>query len=79
MGGAIPAIPFCFVGGSVVDIIGVRKAMLIYGSIVGGGALMILFGGVGNNFPIMLTGTILNSLAAELLIGAINALFSKWF
>jgi hypothetical protein len=67
-----PAIPLAFLGGILLDKIGIRMAIIIYTTIVTLGGLLILLGGSANNFITILIGKILCFCGGEVLTGAIS-------
>ncbi|MFW6370072.1 MAG: MFS transporter [Bacteroidota bacterium] len=73
---SIAAVIFLLIGGILVDKIGTRKTILLFGAICAASGFITA---VSPNFYIMATGRFLLGLGAEPLIVAITTTLAKWF
>ena len=73
---SIAPIATVLIGGILIDRIGTRQAMLIFGIVCLAGSLMTAFGA---SFPLMAAGRFVFGMGAESLIVAITAAVAKWF
>jgi MFS family permease len=73
---SIPNVFMVLIGGLIIDRIGSRRAMLVFGSLCTLGAILTAATGI---FWVMLTGRLIFGLGAESLIVAVTAALAKWF
>ncbi|MFI5115196.1 MAG: MFS transporter [Terriglobales bacterium] len=73
---SIAPIATVLIGGILIDRIGARRAMLIFGVICLTGSLLTAF---GMTFPLMAAGRFIFGMGAESLIVAITTAVAKWF
>jgi MFS family permease len=73
---SIPNVFMVVIGGYIVDRIGTRKAILIFGSICMVGAVVTT---LSPHLAVMATGRLIFGLGAESLIVAITTAVAKWF
>lgn len=73
---SIPNVFMVLVGGYVVDRIGVRRAILIFGSICMVGAIVTV---LSPHLSVMASGRLIFGLGAESLIVAVTTAVAKWF
>ncbi len=73
---SIPNVFLVLVGGYIVDRIGVRKAIFIFGTLCLMGAALTAVSGA---LPIMASGRLLFGMGAESLIVAVTTALAKWF
>ncbi len=73
---SIPNVFMVLIGGYVVDRIGTRKALLIFGTLCFIGAAVTSFSGT---LSVMATGRLVFGLGAESLIVAVTTAVAKWF
>jgi len=73
---SIAPIATVLIGGILIDRIGVRKAMLIFGVICLIGSIITAF---GDHFVLMASGRFVFGMGAESLVVAITAAVAKWF
>src|SRR5258707_7236494 len=73
---SIPNVIMVLIGGYVVDRIGTRKALLIFGTICLIGAIVTALSG---KLTVMATGRLIFGLGAESLIVAVTTAVAKWF
>jgi MFS family permease len=73
---SIPNVIMVLIGGYVVDRIGTRKALFIFGTICLIGAIVTALSGM---LPVMAAGRLIFGLGAESLIVAVTTAVAKWF
>ena len=73
---SIPNVIMVLIGGYVVDRIGTRKALFIFGTICLMGAIVTALSGM---LPVMAAGRLIFGLGAESLIVAVTTAVAKWF
>jgi MFS family permease len=73
---SIAPIATVLIGGILIDRIGARRAMLIFGMICLAGSLLTA---LGATFPVMAAGRFVFGMGAESLIVAITTAVAKWF
>jgi MFS family permease len=73
---SIPNVFLVLVGGYIVDRIGVRKAIFIFGTLCLMGAVLTAVSGA---LPVMAAGRLLFGMGAESLIVAVTTALAKWF
>jgi MFS family permease len=73
---SMPNVVMVLVGGYVVDRIGTRKAILIFGALCFVGSIVTCLSGV---LAVMATGRLIFGLGAESLIVAVTTAVAKWF
>jgi MFS family permease len=73
---SIPNVVMVLIGGYIVDRIGTRKALLIFGTLCFVGSLVTSLSGV---LAIMATGRLVFGLGAESLIVCVTTAVAKWF
>jgi MFS family permease len=73
---SIPNVFMVLIGGYVVDRIGTRKALLIFGTLCFFGSVVTVLAG---RLPVMATGRLIFGLGAESLIVAVTTAVAKWF
>lgn len=73
---SIPNVVMVLVGGYIVDRIGTRRAIFIFGTLCFIGAGVTSISGV---LPVMATGRLIFGLGAESLIVAVTTAVAKWF
>ncbi len=73
---SLPNVIMVLVGGVIVDRIGTRKAIFLFGSICFLGAVLTV---VSGRLALMLSGRLVFGLGAESLIVAITTAIAKWF
>ncbi|MGA8762644.1 MAG: MFS transporter [Candidatus Sulfotelmatobacter sp.] len=73
---SIPNVFMVLIGGYVVDRIGTRKALLIFGTLCFFGSVVTVLAG---RLPVMATGRLVFGLGAESLIVAVTTAVAKWF
>jgi len=73
---SVPNVIMVLVGGYVVDRIGTRKAIFIFGTLCLIGAVVTSLTGV---LPVMATGRLIFGIGAESLIVAVTTAIAKWF
>jgi MFS family permease len=73
---SIPNVIMVLIGGYIVDRIGVRKAIFIFGTLCLIGAVVTSLSGV---LAMMATGRLIFGLGAESLIVAVTTAIAKWF
>lgn len=73
---SIPNVVMVLIGGYIVDRIGTRKALLIFGVLCFVGSVVTSISGV---LPIMATGRLVFGLGAESLIVCVTTAVAKWF
>jgi MFS family permease len=73
---SIPNVVMVLIGGYVVDRIGTRKAILIFGTLCFFGAVVTSLSGA---LPVMASGRLIFGLGAESLIVAVTTAVAKWF
>ena len=73
---SIPNVVMVLIGGYIVDRIGTRKAIFIFGTLCFIGAGVTSLSG---KLPVMATGRLLFGLGAESLIVAVTTAVAKWF
>ncbi len=73
---SIAPIATVLIGGILIDRIGTRKGMLIFGLVCLVGSLMTAF---GSTFPLMASGRFVFGMGAESLIVGITTAVAKWF
>jgi MFS family permease len=73
---SIPNVIMVLIGGYIVDRIGTRKAIFIFGTICMIGAIVTALSGV---LAVMATGRLIFGLGAESLIVAVTTAIAKWF
>ncbi len=73
---SIAPIATVLIGGILIDRLGVRRALLIFGCICLAGSMLTAF---SPRFPLMAAGRFLFGMGAESLIVAITAAVAKWF
>lgn len=73
---SIPNVVMVLVGGYVVDRIGTRKAIFIFGALCFVGSIVTSLSGV---LAVMATGRLIFGLGAESLIVAVTTAVAKWF
>ena len=73
---SIPNVVMVLIGGYIVDRIGTRKAIFIFGTLcfIGSGVTSL-----SGKLPVMATGRLLFGLGAESLIVAVTTAVAKWF
>ncbi|CAD8173510.1 unnamed protein product [Paramecium octaurelia] len=78
-GFAFPNIFLTLVGGVITNILGVRTALIGFGLAIVIAQLIISFGGLYQNFWVMLIGRIIFGTASENLLIAQTTIIGKWF
>jgi len=73
---SIPNVFMVLIGGYVVDRIGTRKAILIFGTLCFAGSVVTVLSG---QLSVMATGRLIFGLGAESLIVAVTTAVAKWF
>jgi MFS family permease len=73
---SIPNVFMVLIGGYIVDRIGTRKAILIFGTLCFVGSIVTALSGTLN---VMATGRLIFGLGAESLIVAVTTAIAKWF
>ncbi len=73
---SIPNVVMVLIGGYIVDRIGTRKALFIFGTICLIGAIVTALSGM---LPVMAAGRLIFGLGAESLIVAVTTAVAKWF
>ena len=73
---SLASIPFLFLGGILIDRLGIRKGILLFTAIAVLGTLVMALGG---GFAVMGVGRGLFGMGAEAMIVAITAALAKWF
>ncbi len=73
---SIPNVVMVLIGGYIVDRIGTRKAILIFGTLCFFGAAVTTLSGM---LAVMATGRLIFGLGAESLIVAVTTAVAKWF
>jgi MFS family permease len=73
---SIPNVVMVLIGGYIVDRIGTRKALFIFGTICLMGAIVTALSGM---LPVMAAGRLIFGLGAESLIVAVTTAVAKWF
>lgn len=73
---SIPNVIMVLIGGYIVDRIGTRKAIFIFGTICLAGAVVTA---VSGKLPVMASGRLIFGLGAESLIVAVTTAIAKWF
>jgi len=73
---SIPNVFMVLIGGYVVDRIGTRKALLIFGTLCFVGSVVTVLSG---RLPVMASGRLIFGLGAESLIVAVTTAVAKWF
>jgi MFS family permease len=73
---SIAPIATVLIGGILIDRLGVRRALLLFGGICLGGSMLTAF---SPRFEIMASGRFIFGMGAESLIVAITAAVAKWF
>jgi MFS family permease len=73
---SIPNVFMVLIGGYVVDRIGTRKAIFIFGTLCFAGSVVTVLSGT---LPVMATGRLIFGLGAESLIVAVTTAVAKWF
>jgi MFS family permease len=73
---SIPNVFMVLIGGYVVDRIGTRKALLIFGTLCFFGSVVTVLSG---KLPVMAAGRLTFGLGAESLIVAVTTAVAKWF
>ncbi|HWO32336.1 MAG TPA: MFS transporter, partial [Candidatus Acidoferrum sp.] len=73
---SIPNVVMVLIGGYVVDRIGTRKAILIFGTLCFFGAVVTSLSGA---LTVMASGRLIFGLGAESLIVAVTTAVAKWF
>jgi len=73
---SIPNVIMVLIGGYVVDRIGTRKALFMFGTICLIGAIVTALSGM---LPVMAAGRLIFGLGAESLIVAVTTAVAKWF
>src|SRR6202162_6557169 len=73
---SIPNVFMVLIGGYVVDRIGTRKAILIFGTLCFAGSVVTVLSG---KLMVMATGRLIFGLGAESLIVAVTTAVAKWF
>ena len=73
---SIAPIATVLIGGILIDRIGTRKGMLLFGTICLIGSIMTAF---GTHFPLMAAGRFVFGMGAESLIVGITTAVAKWF
>ena len=73
---SIAPIATVLIGGILIDRLGVRRALLIFGCICLAGSMLTAFSPL---FPVMAAGRFVFGMGAESLIVAITAAVAKWF
>jgi MFS family permease len=73
---SIPNVFMVLIGGVIVDRLGTRKSIFIFGSLCLIGAIIPAMSGV---LPVMATGRLIFGLGAESLIVAVTTAIAKWF
>jgi MFS family permease len=73
---SIPNVVMVLVGGYIVDRIGTRKAIMIFGTICFIGSVVTVLSG---HLAVMATGRLIFGLGAESLIVAVTTAIAKWF
>jgi len=73
---SIPNVIMVLIGGYIVDRIGTRKAILIFGTLCFIGAIVTVAAG---KLPVMATGRLIFGIGAESLIVAVTTAIAKWF
>ena len=73
---SIPNVFMVLIGGYIVDRIGTRKAIFIFGTLCFAGSVVTVLSG---RLPVMATGRLIFGLGAESLIVAVTTAVAKWF
>src|SRR5579871_6279265 len=73
---SIPNVFMVLIGGYIVDRIGTRKAIFLFGSICLSGSIITIAAG---RLPVMAAGRLVFGLGAESLIVAVTTAIAKWF
>src|SRR5712691_12376914 len=73
---SIPNVFMVLIGGYVVDRIGTRKAIFIFGTLCFAGSMVTVLSGT---LAVMATGRLIFGLGAESLIVAVTTAIAKWF
>lgn len=73
---SIPNVIMVLIGGYIVDRIGVRKALLIFGTLCFIGSIVTVLAGV---LPVMAGGRLIFGIGAESLIVTVTTATAKWF
>ncbi len=73
---SLASLPFLFLGGILIDRLGIRKGILLFTAIAVVGSLVMAWGG---GFAVMGVGRGLFGMGAEAMIVAITAALAKWF
>lgn len=73
---SIPNVVMVLIGGYIVDRIGTRKAIFIFGAVCFLGSVVTILAG---RLPVMAAGRLVFGLGAESLIVAVTTAIAKWF
>jgi MFS family permease len=73
---SLPNIFMVFIGGIIIDLIGMRKSLMIFGALCMAGAIITAS---SPDIWIMASGRLVFGLGAESLIVAVTAALAKWF
>lgn len=73
---SFPNMVLVLVGGYLVDLLGARKAILLFGTICLSGAIVTVLSG---HFALMASGRLIFGMGAESLIVAVTTAIAKWF
>jgi len=72
----VAALLVLLLGGVIIDRVGTKRAMVLFGAVTAAGGLVIAF---GREYPVMAAGRFVLGLGAEPLIVAATTVLGRWF